>query len=307
MLNVPADFAQRMLEMHGDEGANWVQQLPQIIAACAQHWSLRVGPPFTTLSYNYVAPAQRRDGTALVLKIGFPTRELLTEIAALQLYAGHGCTQLIATDVERGALLLERLVPGTPLAHLVQQDDAAATQIAAQVMRQLWRPVPAEHPFPSVSDWAAGLARLRAHFGGTTGPLPPTLVATAEALFAELIGSMREQVLLHGDLHHDNILAATRQPWLALDPKGLVGEPAYEVGALLRNPMPQLLKLPQPGRILARRIDLLAAELDIERARIRGWALAQAVLSAWWSIEDHGYGWEAAIACAELLAALPAS
>jgi streptomycin 6-kinase len=145
---------------------------------------------------------------------------------------------------------------------------------------------------------------MRQHFGGTGGPFPARLVDEAESLFAELLGSQAPPVLLHGDLHHENILSAQRAPWLALDPKGILGEPAYEVGALLRNPLPQLLQRPDPGRVMARRVDQLAEALEIERARIRGWGLAQAVLSAWWSVEDHGYGWEDTIACAELLAAI---
>src|SRR5438128_12681264 len=95
------------------------------------------------------------------------------------------------------------------------------------------------------------------------------LLEEAETLYAELSASMAEPVLLHGDLHHDNILSATRQPWLAIDPKGLIGEPAYEVGAWLRNPLPQLLHMPQPGRILARRVDQFAEELGLERTRVR--------------------------------------
>jgi streptomycin 6-kinase len=169
-------------------------------------------------------------------------------------------------------------------------------------MRQLWRPVPAEHQFPTVAKWAAGMGRLRVRFGGTTGPLPASLVEEAETLFAELIASMGEVVLLHGDLHHENIVAAERQPWLALDPKGLVGEPAYEVGALLRNRLPEPLTQPEASRILARRVDQLAEELGLDRERLLGWGLAQAVLSAWWSIEDHGYGWEHAISVAGALA-----
>lgn len=140
--------------------------------------------------------------------------------------------------------------------------------------------------------------------GGGTGPFPGVLVKTAETLFAELSGSMAEAVLLHGDLHYANILAAERRPWLALDPKGVVGEPAYEVGALLRNPMPELLTQRQPGRILKRRADQLAEELGFDRARLLGWGLVQAVLAAWWSVEDRGHGWEPWIACAELLAVL---
>ncbi len=235
----------------------------------------------------------------MVLKLGFPAPELRAEIEALRLFDGHGIVHLLDADADQGALLLEHLMPGTPLSSL--PDDEKAAAIAAGVMRQLWRPVPAEHMFPTVADWAAGLSKLRRRYGGATGPFPSFLVEEAETLFAELIGSMAEPMLLHGDLHHDNILAAERQPWLALDPKGVIGEPAYEVGALLRNPAPRLLDEPQPGRILARRIHRLSEDLGFDRARLRGWGLAQAVLAAWWSLEDQGYGWEWGMACAQLL------
>ena len=301
-LALPDKFARTMTELHGEAGAEWLDNLPSLVADFAGRWSLNVLPPFEPLSYNYVAPALRADGTDVVLKVGVPNPELLTEIEALRLYAGRGIVQILEADPDRGALLLERLKPGTPLSTLA--DDERATSIAAQVMRQLWRPVPAEHPFPSLAKWTAGMQRLRDHFEGGTGPFPTPLVEMAETLFAELIDSMAQPVLLHGDLHHDNILSAQRQPWLALDPKGIVGEPAYEVGALLHNPRPQLLAAPHPGRVLARRVDQLAAELEFDRSRIVGWGLAQAVLSAWWSFEDHGHGWEWAIACAKLLARL---
>ena len=153
-------------------------------------------------------------------------------------------------------------------------------------------------------QWAQGLCRLRDRFEGGPGPFPAPLVDAAEGLFTELLASMAAPVLLHGDLHHANILAAERRPWLALDPKGVIGEAAYEVGAWLRNPWPGLLAEPHPGRILARRVDQCADELGFDRARLVGWGLAQAVLSAWWRLEDHGYGWEWGIACAELLAQL---
>ena len=204
----------------------------------------------------------------MVLKVGLRNRELLTEIEALRLFRGRGAAQLLDADPDQGVLLLERLNPGTPLSSVA--DDERAISIAAQVMRQLWKPVPPMHSFPTVTEWAAGLKRMRERFGGGCGPFPSSLVEAAERLFSELIGSMAGPMLLHGDLHHGNILAAERQPWLALDPKGLVGEPAYEVGALLRNPMPGLLTLPQPERILTRRVDQLAEELGFERGRVFG-------------------------------------
>jgi streptomycin 6-kinase len=299
---IPQEFARTMVELHAEAGIEWLNHLPTLIAECTRQWSLTVLPPFEPLSYNYVAPAVRADGTSVVLKIGVPHRELLTEIAALRLCDGRGMTQLLDADPDQGILLLERLQPGTPLFDL--DDDEQATAIAARLMQKLWQPVPPDHPFPTVADWARGLKRLRAHFDGGTGPLPATLVEAAEALFPQLLASMDEPVVLHGDLHHWNILRAEREPWLALDPKGIVGEPAYEVGALLRNPMPFVSTWPQLGQILARRVDQLAEILEFDRVRLIGWGLAQAVLSAWWSIEDHGHGWESTIFVAHALADL---
>jgi streptomycin 6-kinase len=295
-LHVPEKFARTMAEVHGAEGAAWVGRLPELLAECGRRWSITVGPPFEPLSYNYVAPAVRADGTSAVLKVGFPCGELMSEIEALRLCDGRGAVRLMEFDREPGALLLERLEPGTSLASVT--DDAEATAIAVQVMRQFWRPVPPGHPFRSLADWTAGLRRLRAQFGGGTGPFPVARVEEAEALFAELLGSMAEPVLLHGDLHHENILAAHQQRWLAIDPKGIVGEPAYETSTFLLNRVPDG---PEAGRILARRMNQLSEVLEVDRARIRGWAVAQAVLSAWWSFEDHSHGWEPAIATAELL------
>jgi len=208
--------------------------------------------------------------------------------------------RLLDYDAENEVLLLERLEPGTSLRML--ENDEEAISIAASVMRQLWRPVPASHSFPSIIDWGAGLVRLRQRYNGGSGPVPVKLLEEAEALFAELSTSMAEPVLLHGDLHQDNILSAGQQRWVAIDPKGLIGEPAYETGAILHNFLPDLLQQPQPGRILARRVDQFSEELGFERARVRGWGIYEAVLSAWWTIEDSDQVWDEALVCAELLA-----
>lgn len=289
-------------ELLGEVGHDWIDELPAIVAGCAERWSLRIDPPFAGLSYNYTAPAVRADGTAAVLKICLPGAEFVTEAEALRVFAGHGAVRLLEVEMTDRALLLERLEPGTPLSMVT--DDAEAMSAAAAVQRQLWRPVPNQHPFPSVADWAGGFQRLRQRFDGGTGPLPVPLVQRAEQLFAELLDSMAEPVVLHGDLHHGNVLAACRERWLAIDPKGVIGEPAYETGALLRNPLPELLAEPQPRRLLARRADQLADELGFDRKRVLDWAVAQAVLSACWTLEDHGHGWEPMIACTELLAGI---
>jgi streptomycin 6-kinase len=112
---------------------------------------------------------------------------------------------------------------------------------------------------------------------------------------------MDKPKLLHGDLHHWNILSAKRAPWLAIDPKGVIGELAYETGAWIRNPFPELLKWPNPGKTLSRRMDQFAMELALDRERILGWSFYQAVLAAWWSYEDGDQDWENWLAVAELL------
>jgi streptomycin 6-kinase len=300
---VPAKFARATVALHGDAGRLWLDGLSALVEECAARWSLRVGPPFPRLSYNYAAPAEGPGGERLVLKLGVPVRELHSEMAALRAFDGRGAVRLFDSDAARGALLLERLEPGTSLVVLCEEDDGAATVEAASVMRQLWRaPIP-EYDFPTAADWGLGFARCRARFDGTTGPFPRGLFEEAESLYAELLASSAAPVLLHGDLHHGNVLAAAREPWLAIDPKGLTGEPAYEAGALLRNPLPQLLKWPEPVRVTERRIAQLSDELGLERARVRGWGLAQAALSAWWSIEDEGGPGEFGFAAAEVLAA----
>jgi streptomycin 6-kinase len=302
MVRIPQAFSRRMAELHGPAGVEWLLRLPSMLEEFAERWSLTLSPPFEPLSYNYVAPGVRSDGRAVVLKVGVPNPELSTEIEALRCFDGRGSVLMLDADPDRGAILLERLQPGEELSAL--DDDEKATSIAARVMQQLWREAPAEHSFPAVERWAEGLKRLRREFKGGCGPFPAELVERAETYFEEFLANPHKPVLLHGDLHHGNILSAERKPWLALDPKGVIGEAAYEVGALLRNPMPQLLQAPEPGRLLARRVDQLAEELGFERERLLHWGIAQAVLSAWWSYEDHGHGWEPAIACAKLLTTL---
>ncbi|HLH71723.1 MAG TPA: aminoglycoside phosphotransferase family protein [Chloroflexota bacterium] len=121
------------------------------------------------------------------------------------------------------------------------------------------------------------------------------------ASFSELSASSVESVLLHGDLHQGNILSAEREPWLAIDPKGVVGEPICETGPLLLNKLPPRLDSAQTRRLLARRVDQLAEELGVDRDRLRAWGVIRAVMSAFWSLEDHGRGWERTLVCAKLL------
>ncbi len=270
-------------------GASWFARLPDLLQACADRWSLTLEPPFE-LSYNYVSPAVRADGLEVVLKIGLPFSEFSSEAAALAIYNGSGIVKRIAFAPDLNAMLLERIRPGMLLSEL--GDDDRMTGVAAHVMSRLWVPAPAEHAFPTTSDWAGGLGRLRERFNGGTGPIRSRLVDKADSLFSELHASEGERVLLHGDLHHFNILRGQREPWLALDPKGLIGEREYEIGALLRNPDLEKLDDRALMKLTLRRIALLSEIFGFDRQRLTAWCFAQDVLSVWWGIEDNEPGWE---------------
>jgi len=275
-----------MLELFGEEGRAWLERLPVILGACEERWHMRISAPVGNLSFNYVAPAVLADGTEVILKTGL-TDEFPSQPEALRHFDGRGMVQLLAYDEHDAAMLLERLKPGMPL-RTVEHDEAAISA-AVELPHRIWHPLPQHHyPFPTVCDWGKGFARLRKLYHGGTGPLPPTLFGKAEKLYAELSASMDEPVLLHGDLHQDNILSAEREPWLAVDPKGVIGEPVFETGALLRNIWPDILSIPDPKALMARRIDQLSAELGFDRERIYNWGFSQAVLSVVWGVEDTG-------------------
>ena len=197
-------------------------------------------------------------------------------------FAGDGAVALV-DHARDGAALLERAVPGEPLtSRVLAGDDDAAMVIICQVARRLHgRPLP-RHRFPRIEDWGRGFERHRA--SGRAG-IPAGFLHSAERLFSTLAASQGSRRLLHGDLHHDNVLFDARRGWLAIDPKGVTGEPPYEMGAALRNPTEDPARF-ATRTIIERRAGIIEREMGFDRRRVLGWAFAQAVLSAVWSLED---------------------
>ncbi|GCE31641.1 hydroxyurea phosphotransferase [Dictyobacter alpinus] len=286
MFIMPDNFMYRASLSYDATGTGGIERLHAALKNCEARWNLTLEQPFN-LSFNYVAPARRADGTPVVIKVCLPSDEFALQHEALRICDGHGMVRLLDAHDEDETMLLERLEPGHMLSTV--EDDAEAFSQAAAVMRQIRQPVPAQHSFPSIQDWGRGLVEARTYYSQNSGPIPLKLLDEACRLFAELAASQAEPVVLHGDLHQENILSAERAPWLAIDPKGVIGEPAYETGSLLRNETHKVFNAPQPIRVMARRVDQLAAELGFERERIRGWALAQAVLSVWWDFDEPGF------------------
>lgn len=298
-LRVPDELAATASAVWGDEGRRWVQSLPDLVAALETDWGLSVGDPFPGLSVHWVAPARCADGSAAVLKLGPPgPGHLAVEAEVLDRYDGHGAARLLRYDADRGALLLERAVPGTRASTLVPGDDEAATAAVIAVAQQLHAaPLPA--PDAGVPDLLSQCDDLDAylHAHGDTGPLPRRLVEQARSLFRELAASADAPVLLHGDLHHDNVLraggpddeiggeAAAGRTWLAIDPHGVVGDRGYEAAAMLYNPDPPRHD-PALTALVPGRVEQLADGLRLPVERVRAWGFVKAVVSEVWSCED---------------------
>jgi streptomycin 6-kinase len=274
-------------------------ELPSIIAAATERWSLRIARIFEAPQMiGFVAAVDRDDGSTAVLKVNAPDRESEREADALGLWDGRGAARLLASEPAERTLLLERCFPGTPLWDL--GDDDEATRIAASMLRRIWRPPPPEHPFASVVDVARRWAEeLPATFERLGRPFAQRLLDVAVGACRELIAEPVELVVVHQDLHGGNILRAEREPWLVIDPKPLVGERAFDVVSLVRDRRDLLLG-PDGLPIVRRRLDILAAELALDRERMRLWSLIHALA---WGVEDGGGGYDPAhVHVARLLA-----
>ncbi len=258
------------------EGQAWLNELPSLVEACADQWSLRLGEPYSYAFASLALPARLPDGEPAVLKVQFPDRESEQEAATLAEWDGRGAVRLLSHDVTRHALLLERCEPGTPLS-LLEAD--AALDVAVGLLPRLWQPAgPPFRPLAEEAAWWAGYLPDRWERGGR--PFERLLLDAALETLRALPPTQGEQVLLSQDFHAENVLRARREPWLAIDPKPLVGEREFGIAALVRGE-----ELGRGAEAACHRLDRLTAELGLDRARARGWALAQAVA---WSIDENG-------------------
>lgn len=215
-------------------------------------------------------PATLADGTDAVLKIAFPHRESEHEADALARWNGNGAVRLLAHDRERSALLIERCRPGT---HLRALGADQALAILAGLVPRLW--ISAREPFRPLAEeavwWVSYLAERWELFGR---PFERSLLDLATSGLGELAKTQGEQVLLHQDLHAENVLRAEREPWLVIDPKPLVGEREFAVAPVVRS-----LELGHSRRDVRHRLDRLTSELALDRERARLWTIGQTV--AW--------------------------
>lgn len=267
--------------VHGDVGTQWWQRLPQFLEHLARTQKLTLLTPFEHLSFNYVLPVLGPKEEEWVLKVNVPHNEFSKEIHALRHFNGRGSARLIAANPEEGWMLIERLLPGTRLVDVL--DEQQAIPIAVSVMQRLLTPVTEPQLFISLEEWLRSMEQLNTQ-ASLQQLVSKKLRDFVISRTKELISSQGEPVLLHGDLHHYNILQHQSE-WLAIDPKGIVGEREFEIGAFLRNPF-CVVEDPLETKELARNLDWVIDLTAFNRERVLSWCIIQAILCVCWYVED---------------------
>lgn len=267
-------FEENINHLYGDPGQAWLARLPEIIRHLSSIWGLSELKPVKQMTYHYVLSGFQGK-QPIILKLGFDKKSLNREMEALNAFSGFGCVKVLAATA--GAALLECATPGTSLISFFPDQDTEAVHIVATAIKRLHQaPIPKQY-FPTIADWLSVLDQ--------DWDIPTAQLKKARDLRDQLLASAKPSVLLHGDLHHGNFLQHN-DGWIVIDPKGVIGEPAYEVAAFIRNPIPNLLHIPDPSYIIERRIRDFSKLMGFEENHIRNWCFVQSILSWAWMLED---------------------
>lgn len=270
---IPRNLAEYAAEPDNDHWREWLARLPALVADLTERWSLHLGAPYEPGGMcSWVAPARNADGDDLVLKMGVRHSEAEHEIDGLRFWNGEGAARLYDSFVtdDTCVLLLERCVPGHSLKQTLPEE--AQDEVIARLLRRLWKEPPPGHPFRPLQsmcdEWGNELAEDAER---NPGQVDAGLVRAGLEIFRSYAGTAERAVLLATDLHGDNVLAASREPWLVIDPKPYVGDPAYDATQHMFNCMDRLASAP---RAFCQR---MAHLLDVDVERVKMWLFARAV------------------------------
>jgi len=284
-IELPDLLVRRWRNFHGHEAVTaWLANLPALLDTWCARYEITIQPGTPPITYNLVLFGRSPAIGNVVLKVSPPSPETASEIEALRQAAGHGMVRLIDADATVSIMVLERIEPGTMLDDLVA-NDAEATRIGAETMLRFWREPARPDNLHPLEEWSRALLHYDPAARPNLPEVPTDLIERAVAIGRELIASPRNVSLLHGDVHHQNILWGGDRGWVTIDPKGLIGERAYEVGTWMMNrwgfPLTEnFLELAN------RRLDIFAEVLAEDRERLALWSVFHATLSLCWTLED---------------------
>lgn len=272
-------FEKNILGIYKDKGREWLTNLPITVENIANQYNLSDLKPLGNLSYNYVLSGFQTT-KPIILKLGLDINALKQEATTLKIFAGFGVIQVLAAD--DGRLLLERAIPGISLKSYFPSKDSNSIKIACDVMNRLHQaPIPKNVKLPHVKNWLSVFDTDISHNEQVN-----CYLQKARDIRDQLLETSAAPVLLHGDLHHENILQ-NGTSWVIIDPKSVIGEATYEVTAFIRNPIPELLGSKNVNEIIQKRITAFSTTLKLNPKRIKDWCFVQSVLAGIWALEDH--------------------
>lgn len=285
MIDIPDAFFRGTVDREGERGAQWLATLPGLVAELMQKWECAADGAVAHGGVGLVVPVRQVGAgqRAAVIKISFPHPGNVAEPDAFEVWDGRGAVRLYAREDENFAMLLERARTST-LAE--EEDNDEVARIAGELHRRLTIPAPPGLPrlSQSADEWEESLLRDAAEL---EHGLSREAVGAAVATVREL-GKDQPEFVVHGDFHARNILRADREPWLAVDPKGYVGDPAYDGGTLLKARARELMKEDDPAKAALRFLDIFAEAAELDGERVRRWAGFHAVETAFWG-RRHGF------------------
>jgi streptomycin 6-kinase len=264
----------------GPRWATWLDTLPKLTAGLVEEWGLDYDGEPRHGYCSLVLPVRTSGGRPAALKVTLPDEESEHEHLALQHWQGNGAVRLLRADPHRYALLLERLHPED----LRDVWDVEACEVIAGLYRRLHVPAPPQlRTLTSYVDrWTTGLAAL-----GRDAPMPRRLVEQAVSLARGLLTDPASVgTMIHGDLHYENVLAADREPWLAIDPKAMSGDAHYEVAPVLWNRWEEVVGSGRVRDAVRQRFHTVVDTALLDEHRARDWVVVRAMTNAYWSIED---------------------
>jgi len=267
-------------QISGDE---WLLQLPRLVEASLADWDLTLdGDPMHGVC-ALVLPVRLRDDSTGVLKVTWPHADAEHEHLALQHWGGRGAVRLLAANPGRSTMLLERLDGGRDLQE-VPIDEAC--QVIGGLLRQL------DHrALPQLSRLSAESARLVERLDSAPPAIPRRFVEHARAVLSDLMtDDAIDSCMVHTDLHYWNVLAADRQPWLAIDPKPLAADPAFAVTPALWNRWDEAVHSGDLRRHLRRRLSIICDAAGLDEERARSWSIVREVQMALWAARDDDGG-----------------
>lgn len=281
MTKIPKNFKELMVKNYGSKVENWVSALTDLLSKSEAIFGVHHLRPFDDLSYNYVAEGMV-GGLPVVLKLSFEKESLRKEKDVLKAFEERGGVRVLDYNEELGALLLEKVVPGKSLADI--GNDQKEVEQFCHVFHRLHQKQDSinSEGVPTLVEWFSALGRYRKN-EGTTGVIPEEEMILVEQLLEELIQTTITPVLIHGDLHHGNILKNQGGGWKVIDPKGLFGDIHFETIQYLLN---YIDRHADPDTVLERRIRWMSSYLNLNQIRITKWGIVRGVLEACWALEN---------------------